>query len=227
MLPGPWRPTPHSMSKPLLLEAAGAAHQPVDVGQLVGHVIERGTVVAEDRDAVVIRAAAQELHHVRAVGQLEAEDVDEERDLVLGARAVEHDVADLGRPRAVENDVRVLHDVGRYAHRQPVGRVEAEAVAAAGGAGERSGRRHPPRRRSPWPWRRARRPPPDRRRRNARRAARASAARGWSARDARRRSRGSGCCRRRRRPLRAPRPWCRTRPTDGDRARRARCCERR
>ncbi len=120
-----------------LLDTAGAAHQPVDVRQLVGHVVERGAVVAEDRHAVVIRAAAQELHHVRAVGKLEAEHVDEKRHLVVGARAVEHDMADLGRPRAVEHGVGMLHAVGRDAHRQPVGRAEAEAVAAAGAAVER------------------------------------------------------------------------------------------
>src|SRR5262245_12337471 len=39
--------------EPVLLEATGAAHQPVDVRQLVGHVIERGPVIAEDRHAVV------------------------------------------------------------------------------------------------------------------------------------------------------------------------------
>ena len=66
------------------------------------------------------------------LSELEAEHVDEERDLVVGAGAVEHDVADLGRTRAVEHDVGMLHAVRRDAHRQAVGRVEAEAVAAAG-----------------------------------------------------------------------------------------------
>ncbi len=120
-----------------LLEAAGAAHQAVHVRHLVGHVVERRAVVAEDRDAVMVRAAAQELHHVRAVGKLEAEHVDEERHLLVGTRAVEHDVADLARPRAIEHRVRMLERVRRDAHRQPVGCDEAETVATAGRARER------------------------------------------------------------------------------------------
>src|SRR5262249_42104981 len=116
----------------------GATHQPVDIRQLVGHVIERRPVVAEDRDAVVVRTAAQELHHVRGVGELEAESVDEKRNLIVGARAVEDDVTDLGRPRAVHNRARMLHEIGGYAHGQPVGRAKAKAVAAAGAAIERS-----------------------------------------------------------------------------------------
>src|SRR5438876_411425 len=67
-------------------------------GEAASAVIERGAVVAEDRDAVMIRAAAQELHHVRAVGELEAEHVHEKRNLIVGACAVEDDVTDLGRP---------------------------------------------------------------------------------------------------------------------------------
>src|SRR5207248_4393481 len=55
------------------LDAASAAHQPVHVRQLVSHVIERGSIIAEDRHAVMISAAPQELHHMRAVGDLEAE----------------------------------------------------------------------------------------------------------------------------------------------------------
>jgi hypothetical protein len=87
----------------------------------------------------MIRTAAQELHHVRGVGQLEAEHVDEERDLIVGARAVEDDVTDLGRPRTVQNRARMLHEIGGYAHGQAVGRAKAKAVAAAGAAIERSG----------------------------------------------------------------------------------------
>ena len=43
-------------------------------------------------------------------------------------------MADLGRPRTVHDDVGMLHAVGRDAHGQPVGRAEAETVAAAGAA---------------------------------------------------------------------------------------------
>src|SRR5262245_15202948 len=95
----------------VLRDAAGTAHQPVDVRQLVSQVIERGSVVAEDRHAVVVRAATQELDHVCAVGELEAENVDEKRDLVFGARAIEDDVADLGGARAVQHDARMLHAI--------------------------------------------------------------------------------------------------------------------
>src|SRR6266404_715500 len=84
--------------EPVLLDPAGAAHQAVDVRHLVSDVIERGAVVAEDRDAVMIRTAAQELHHVRAVGELEAEHVHEKPHLIVGACAVEDDVTDLCRP---------------------------------------------------------------------------------------------------------------------------------
>jgi hypothetical protein len=61
-------------------------------------MIERGSVVAEDCNAVVIGAAAKEFHHVGAVGKREAEHVDEKWNLIVGARAVENDMADLGRP---------------------------------------------------------------------------------------------------------------------------------
>src|SRR5262249_727502 len=119
------------------LDAAGTAHQPVHVWQLVSHVIERGSVVAEDRHAVVIGAAPQELHHMRAVRDLEAEHGDEEGDLSVGARAVEDDVADLGRPRAIEDHALMLHEIRGYAHWQPVGSAKAKAVAAAGAVIER------------------------------------------------------------------------------------------
>ena len=80
----------------------------------------------------MIGAAAQKIHVVRAVGVLEAEHVDEKRHLLGGIAAVEHDVADLGRPRTVQRDVGVLRDIRCDAHRQTLGRREAEAIAAAG-----------------------------------------------------------------------------------------------
>src|SRR5262249_54581076 len=95
----------------ILLDAAGPPHQSVDIRQLIGHVIERGPVVAEDRHAVVIRAATQEVHEMRAVGELEAENVDKERNLIFNARAVEDDMADLGRPRAIQNDAWMLRAI--------------------------------------------------------------------------------------------------------------------
>src|SRR5215472_10674965 len=85
----------------------------------------------------MVGAAAQKFHHVRAVRAPEAEHVDEKRHLLVRVSAVEHDVADLGRARAIEDDVEMLRAIRRDAHRQSVGRLEAEAIAAAGGAGQR------------------------------------------------------------------------------------------
>src|SRR6516165_8122252 len=85
----------------------------------------------------MVGAAAQKFHHVRAVRAPEAEHVDEKRHLLVRVSAVEHDVADLGRARAIEDDVGMLRAIRRDAHRQSVGRLEAEAIAAAGGAGQR------------------------------------------------------------------------------------------
>jgi hypothetical protein len=48
---------------------------------------------------------------VGAVGKLEAEHVDEKRNLIIGARAVENDVTDLGRPRAIHDHIRMLRAV--------------------------------------------------------------------------------------------------------------------
>ena len=50
---------------------------------------------------------------MRAVGELEAEHVDEKRNLIIGARTVENDVTDLGRPRAIQTDIRMLRDIRR------------------------------------------------------------------------------------------------------------------
>ena len=68
------------------------------------------------------------------VGVAEAEQVLEERGLRVDLGAVEHHVGELGRARAIRDDVRVLGDVGRDRHRQSLGRPETEAVAAARGA---------------------------------------------------------------------------------------------
>ena len=76
---------------------------------------------------------------MRTVGELEAENVDEKRDLIFNARAVEDDVADLGRPRAVQDDARMPDDIRRYAHRQPIRRTEAKTIPTAGGGVERRG----------------------------------------------------------------------------------------
>ena len=93
-------------------------------------MIERRAVVAEDRQAVVIRTAAQKFHEVRAVGELEAEHICEEWHLIVDARTVEHDMADLGRTRAVEHRIRMVHQVGGDAHWQTVRCFEPEAVPA-------------------------------------------------------------------------------------------------
>src|SRR6516225_5557938 len=69
--------------------------------------------------------------------RLKPSNVDEKRHLLVRVSAVEHDVADLGRARAIEDDVGMLRAIRRDAHRQSVGRLEAEAIAAAGGAGQR------------------------------------------------------------------------------------------
>ena len=46
-----------------LAHAAGAAHQAVDVRHLIGHVVERRPVAAREGDAVMVGAAAHEVHH--------------------------------------------------------------------------------------------------------------------------------------------------------------------
>jgi hypothetical protein len=165
--------------EPIPLDPAGAAHQPVNVRHFVGDVIERGSAAADNRYTVMVGAAAQKFHHVRAVRAHEAEHVDEKRHLLVRVSAVEHDVADLGRARAIEDDVGVLGAIRRDAHRQSVGRLEAEAVAAAGGAGQRRRIAQDLDVIRLWPWRRADRLWRGLERRSLRQAKSASAARGW------------------------------------------------
>src|SRR4029079_13685862 len=57
----------------------------------------------------------------------------------LGLGAVEDDVGNFGRPRAVGDDVLVLLNVARNAERQTIWCAEFEAVAAAGNCRERRG----------------------------------------------------------------------------------------
>src|SRR3984893_652461 len=94
-----------------LFDPPRAAHQSIDIGQLVSDMIERGSVVTKNRDAVVISAAAQELHHMGAVGEFESQHIGEERHLLFGARAVEDDMADLARTRAIEHHVWVRDEI--------------------------------------------------------------------------------------------------------------------
>src|SRR5262249_24108136 len=47
-----------------LPEPTCAAHQPVDIRHLIGHVIERRTIAARERNAVMIGAAADKIHKV-------------------------------------------------------------------------------------------------------------------------------------------------------------------
>ncbi len=121
---------PHELVA-ITAHAARAAHQAVDVRHLVGHVVETGAVAARDRNAVMVRAAAHEVHHHRAVAPLETEHVKEERGLLLDLGAVDDDVGELGRAGGVVDRIGVLGDVGRDRNRVPFRRADTEAVAAA------------------------------------------------------------------------------------------------
>src|SRR6266545_3495377 len=69
---GPVAPDAPFDIESVLLHPPGAAHQPVEVRHLVGHVVERGPAAAGERNAVVIGAAADEFHHLGRVAVAEA-----------------------------------------------------------------------------------------------------------------------------------------------------------
>ena len=78
----------------LALQPRDAAHHLVHIGHVVGHVVEAGRP-GEEGNAVVRFVAAQEAHEIaQPVAQLEAQHIDEERQLFMVAGRMHHDVAD-------------------------------------------------------------------------------------------------------------------------------------